>query len=107
MSLIYSQSIQNCEALKVSASYSDVITTIYYTLTGLSGSLSSSVESYFYLDVTDIQNFVPYENTPEFEETVWSWISGSDCVLDQKIEIEENIDNQIQNDNIYTTLTFG
>tara|TARA_R100000734_G_C3229068_1_gene37778 strand:- start:8 stop:331 length:324 start_codon:yes stop_codon:yes gene_type:complete len=107
MAIIYSQTISKCEALKVSGSYSDVITDIHYTLTGTSGSVSSSIESNYFLDVSNITDFVPYENTPEFEETVWSWISGSDCVLDQKIEIEESIDNQIQKNNLYTTLTFS
>ena len=107
MSIIYSQTISKCEALKVSGSYSDVITDIHYTLTGTSGSVSSSIESEYYLDVSNIENFIPYENTSEFEETVWSWISGSDCVLDQKIEIEETINELIQKDNLYTTLTFS
>jgi hypothetical protein len=108
MAISYTQSISSMEAILNSGSYNNIIYKINYHIEGNSGSFSDTATNDVTLDISDINdeyNFINYENTPEFEETVFTWITGS--VNSSKASISSSINSQLEFSNNGETLTFS
>jgi len=93
------------EALKISGSFDNVIYKVQYLVKGNSGSFSNTAINDVYLDIANITDFVSYEDTLEFEEKVFTWITGS--IDNSKKAISSNIISQLEFNNNSEILTFS